>query len=110
MPQDEQENESVPALNQPGGLEQPLVALPPAPEAEEEDEDEEGMLRMSFLDHLEELRSRIIKAVVGLVVTYAGCLLFAGKLWEIVSEPAASALRTIGRNPIWRNWSRWMAF
>ncbi|MFN9428604.1 MAG: twin-arginine translocase subunit TatC [Acidobacteriota bacterium] len=99
MPQDEQENESVPALNQPGGLEQPLVALPPAPEAEEEDEDEEGMLRMSFLDHLEELRSRIIKAVVGLVVTYAGCLLFAGKLWEIVSEPAASALRTIGAEP-----------
>ncbi|MFO0284373.1 MAG: hypothetical protein ACK532_20945, partial [Acidobacteriota bacterium] len=77
MPQDEQENQSVPALNQPGGLEQPLVTLPPQappppePEAEEEDEDEEGMLRMSFLDHLEELRSRIIKAVVGLVVTYA---------------------------------------
>lgn len=101
MPQDEQDKQSVPGLNQPGGLEQPLVTLPPAPapEPEEEDEDDDGMLRMSFLDHLEELRSRIIKAVVGLVVAYAGCLLFAGKLWEIVSEPAAAALRTIGAEP-----------
>lgn len=84
-----------------------LVTLPPPlpppppipPPAEEEDEDDDGMLRMSFLDHLEELRSRLIKAVVGLVVTYAGCLFFAGKLWEIVSEPAASALRAIGAEP-----------
>ena len=57
------------------------------------------MLRMSFLDHLEELRSRLIKAVVGLVVTYGLCLIFAGKLWEIVSEPAAAALRAIGAKP-----------
>jgi sec-independent protein translocase protein TatC len=57
------------------------------------------MLRMSFLDHLEELRSRIIKALGGLVGAYVLCLLFAGKLWEIVSEPAAAALRTIGAEP-----------
>ena len=84
-----------------------LVTLPPPlpppppipPPAEEEDEDDDGMLRMSFLDHLEELRSRLIKAVVGLVVAYAGSLFFAGKLWEIVSEPAASALRAIGAEP-----------
>ena len=72
---------------------------PPPPPDAEEDDDDDGMLRMSFLDHLEELRSRLIKAVVGLVVCYAGCLLFAGKLWEIVSEPAASALRAIGAEP-----------
>jgi sec-independent protein translocase protein TatC len=54
---------------------------------------------MSFLEHLEELRSRIIKALGGLVGAYVLCLLFAGKLWEIVSEPAAAALRTIGAEP-----------
>jgi sec-independent protein translocase protein TatC len=97
MPQDEQDKNSVPLQVQdhPGGANIP----PPPPPVEEEDEDEDGMLRMSFLDHLEELRSRLIKAVVGLVVCYAGCLLFAGKLWEIVSEPAAAALRAIGAKP-----------
>jgi len=121
MPQDEQENKSVPepAYDQPGGAdshgyqynEAPLVTLPqepqtpppppnpPPPPPEEDDEDDDGMLRMSFLDHLEELRSRLIKAVVGLVVTYGLCLIFAGKLWEIVSEPAAAALRAIGAKP-----------
>jgi hypothetical protein len=34
---------------------------PPPPGGEEE----EGMLRMSFLEHLEELRKRIISALVG---------------------------------------------
>jgi sec-independent protein translocase protein TatC len=66
---------------------------------DEDDEEEDGMLRMSFLDHLEELRSRLIKIVVGMVVAYGGCLIFATKLWELVSEPAASALRTIGAKP-----------
>ncbi|WP_051669547.1 twin-arginine translocase subunit TatC [Bryobacter aggregatus] len=78
---------------------QPPPPPPPPPASEEEDEEDDGMLRMSFLDHLEELRSRLIKAVVGLVVTYGFCLLFAGKLWEIVSEPAAAALRAIGAKP-----------
>jgi sec-independent protein translocase protein TatC len=71
----------------------------PTPPAEEDDEEDDGMLRMSFLEHLEELRSRLIKIVVGLVVAYGGCLIFATKLWEIVSEPAAAALRSIGAEP-----------
>ncbi len=114
MPQDEQEKNSVPAYDHPGGVDahgyqeenlpavvEPAPPPPPPPPADEdeEDDDDEGMLRMSFLDHLEELRTRIIRALVGLVVVYATCLFFAGKLWEIVSEPAASALRTIGAEP-----------
>lgn len=122
----ETEGTPVPAYDHPGGAEihghyedphafdphaneTALVAQPPPiapppppptpPPADPEDEDDDGMLRMSFLDHLEELRSRLIKAVVGLVVAYVGCLIFAGKLWEIVSEPAAAALRAIGAAP-----------
>src|SRR5260370_875176 len=34
------------------------AAPPPKPPDDEGDEEEDGMLRMSFLDHLEELRSR----------------------------------------------------
>src|SRR5690348_15008753 len=33
---------------------------PPPPPPDEEDEEEEGMARMSFLEHLEELRSRLL--------------------------------------------------
>jgi sec-independent protein translocase protein TatC len=69
---------------------------PPAPPDDGEDPDDEGMLRMSFLEHLEELRSRIIKALMGLGVAFVATLVFANELWRIVSEPATIALRHLG--------------
>ena len=49
-----------------------LPPRPPAPPTEPEDPEEGGMLRMSFMEHLEELRGRIIKALYGLVVAFVG--------------------------------------
>jgi len=75
---------------------------PPAPVPEtgtEEEDEEEGMLRMSFLEHLEELRARIIKALIGVGVAFLGCLIFANDLWLAVSAPAADALRQLGYEP-----------
>src|ERR1051326_7919208 len=46
------------------------------------DDDDEGMLRMSFLEHLEELRSRIIKALLGVAVAFGVSLLFCDPLWN----------------------------
>jgi sec-independent protein translocase protein TatC len=60
------------------------------------DDEEDGMLRMSFLDHLEELRSRILKALGGVGVAFVLSLIFANELWVIVSEPAMQALKTLG--------------
>jgi sec-independent protein translocase protein TatC len=54
---------------------------------------------MSFMEHLEELRSRIIKALYGLLVAFVFALVFAGKLWDIVSDPAVEALKHLGVNP-----------
>jgi sec-independent protein translocase protein TatC len=65
---------------------------PPPPPPPEEPDEEEGMLRMSFLEHLEELRSRLIKMILGFIVTFVLCLIFADKLWLIVQAPAKSAL------------------
>jgi sec-independent protein translocase protein TatC len=78
-----------------------IVPPPPPPpeEPEEEDEEEQGMLRMSFMEHLEELRSRIIKALYGLLLAFVLALVFAGKLWDIISEPAVSALKHLGVVP-----------
>src|SRR5581483_2528868 len=75
-----------------------LVSPPPPPDSGEDDE-EEGMLRMSFLEHLEELRSRIIKALLGIGVAFALSLTFTKELWTFVSAPAVDALRTLGINP-----------
>ncbi len=57
------------------------------------------MVRMSFLEHLEELRSRIIRSLMGLAVAFVASLLFANDLWRIVSDPAVDALRKLGVNP-----------
>src|ERR1700677_3701498 len=70
---------------------------PPTPPSDEDDNPEEGgMLRMSFLDHLNELRSRLIKAVAGLAVAFFLCVGFSMELWRIVSAPAFDAMRKIG--------------
>ena len=61
-----------------------------------ETKDEEGLLRMSFLEHLEELRSRLIRALVGFGVVFLACLAFSDKLWLIVQAPAIEAFRKLG--------------
>ena len=71
-----------------GGGGQPPV-LPP--NVDDGDEDDDGMLRMSFLEHLEELRSRIIRALMGVGVAFVVSLTFSDKLWEFVSAPAAGS-------------------
>jgi sec-independent protein translocase protein TatC len=57
------------------------------------------MLRMSFMEHLEELRSRIINALYGLAAAFVFALVFAGKLWDIISDPAVEALKHLHVDP-----------
>ncbi|MBZ5578591.1 MAG: twin-arginine translocase subunit TatC [Acidobacteriia bacterium] len=54
------------------------------------------MLRMSFLEHLEELRSRLIKMVMGIGVAFVISLTFSDRLWTFVVQPAAQALKALG--------------
>jgi sec-independent protein translocase protein TatC len=63
---------------------------------QDDDREEEGMLRMSFLEHLEELRSRILKSLAGIGVAFALSLYFAPQMWKAVSDPAISALHQLG--------------
>ena len=51
---------------------------------------------MSFLEHLEELRARIIKALVGIGVAFVLSLTFTNELWRVVAEPAVDALKSLG--------------
>src|SRR6185295_7392994 len=59
---------------------------------EEELEDQEELHgQMSFLDHLEELRKRIIRMVIAIAAAFGICLYFAGKLQRIIAIPIAAA-------------------
>ena len=62
---------------------------------DDDDEEDEGMARMSFLEHLEELRTRILRALGGLLVVYLGCLAFANDLLRLAIEPFRGAARAI---------------
>jgi sec-independent protein translocase protein TatC len=63
------------------------------------DEEEDGMLRMSFLEHLEELRSRIFWALSGVGVAFVLSLFFSSELWAFVCQPAVQALKSLGFEP-----------
>ena len=51
---------------------------------------------MSFLDHLTELRSRIIKMVSGVLVA---SFTFCSQLWRLIAAPAVEALTALGIKP-----------
>lgn len=69
------------------------------PAAGDPDDEDEGMLRMSFMEHLEELRTRIIRALMGFGVAFLVCIVFCYQLWDFVRAPATDALRKIGADP-----------
>lgn len=83
---------------------------PPTPTAEEEDSDDDGMLRMSFLEHLEELRRRLVAALIGVGIAFGAALIFAPEMWKAVSEPAAVALKALGYSPTLKQLSPMDAF
>src|ERR1041385_7085319 len=66
------------ALASGGGTRTP----PPPPPPEEEDDEDSGMLRMSFMEHLEELRSRLIRILMGFGVAFLTALIFANQSEE----------------------------
>jgi sec-independent protein translocase protein TatC len=57
---------------------------------------EDALPRMSFLEHLEELRTRLIRALLGFGIIFLACLAFSDKLWLIVQAPAVEAFRKLG--------------
>lgn len=52
--------------------------------------------RMSFGEHLEELRSRLLLALVGVVVGAIACLIWGKQIFSFICRPALKALHTEG--------------
>ncbi|MCB9778192.1 MAG: twin-arginine translocase subunit TatC [Alphaproteobacteria bacterium] len=62
-----------------------------------DDEDPVENYRMPLLEHLVELRSRMIKALAAALVSVSVCLLFSEKIWAFLVAPMNKALYTTGR-------------
>src|SRR3974390_1046536 len=69
------------------------MATPTVPESEPEPE---PMPTMGFLDHLEELRRRIIYSIVAVAVGFFLCWGYAERIYELMQRPIMEALRHNG--------------
>jgi sec-independent protein translocase protein TatC len=68
--------------------------MPPTVGDSDDDEDE-GMLRMSFLEHLEELRARLISILAGGGIAFALSMVFAIPIWTWVQAPLKFAVTNV---------------
>jgi sec-independent protein translocase protein TatC len=68
-----------------------LAASSPLNESEKDQ-----MPTMGFLDHLEELRKRIIYSIIAIAVGFFGCWGYAGHIYDIMQRPIMEALQKNG--------------
>ena len=62
-----------------------MSAIDPTPER---DPDFPGEVEMSFADHLEELRWRLLRSLASVVIAAAGCLILVRPLVRLLEQPA----------------------
>jgi sec-independent protein translocase protein TatC len=78
-----------------------LVQFPgatvPAPDPDYEPEEDDRTAKMSFLEHLDELRKRLVVSVVALSAGFLLCLFFAGRIMAFVMRPLYATLPTGGQ-------------
>ena len=60
------------------------------------DKDKEQMPTMGFLDHLEELRKRLVYSIIAIVVGFFACWGYAGNIYAIMQRPIMEALQRNG--------------
>ncbi len=59
---------------------------------QEFDDDKEPLSRMSLLDHLDELRRRVMFSAITIFVAFLGCWYFAPQLFHLLEQPILQAL------------------
>jgi sec-independent protein translocase protein TatC len=69
-------------------------AEPPYDPDEEQEDDEQSSGKMSFLEHLDELRQRIVKSLLALVVGFCVAYYFVNQLEDFVYKPLKTLFRT----------------
>lgn len=70
-----------------------VASLPSPPAADPyEDRDEDSTSKMSFLEHLDELRKRLIASVAAIAVGFFVCLFFIEKIFAFIMRPLLTVL------------------
>ena len=64
--------------------------------AEAPPEERESMPAMGFLDHLEELRKRLVYCIIAVVVGFFACWGYREHIYGIMQKPIMDALRANG--------------
>lgn len=75
----------------------PVVAAPPPPRANEDDEDDDIGGKMSFLEHLDELRTRIIRSLLAVLVGFVISFAFIERIFRFIMEPLQAVLPDGGK-------------
>jgi len=78
----------------------PPPPTPPSKEDESEGEDEDGEdrelgARMTFLEHLDELRKRILFSIIGMGVGFAVCWIFREQIFAFIQYPILQVLKKL---------------
>lgn len=61
------------------------------------DEDPVENYRMPLLEHLVELRTRVVRALAAMLICCIGCMVFAEDIWALLVQPMNDALAATGR-------------
>jgi len=69
------------------------AASAPDPDWDDDDPSPESGGKMSFLEHLDELRKRIVWALVGVLAGFAIAIVFINRLWDFVMGPMQRLLQ-----------------
>ncbi len=75
----------------------PVVAAPPPPRPTDEEEDDDIGGKMSFLEHLDELRRRIIRSLIAVFVGFLVAFAFIERIFRFIMEPLQAVLPDGGR-------------
>lgn len=67
---------------------------PPAADAASDDEDgsDGGLKEMSFIEHLQELRVRVVRMLIGVFVGFLLCYGFSKQMFQVLMQPLVDAL------------------
>ncbi|WP_370153307.1 twin-arginine translocase subunit TatC [Ferrovibrio sp.] len=70
------------------------------PEPETRPEDEVESSRMPLIEHLVELRNRLLYSIVAIALAFFVCYYFSAHIYELLMQPLVSAIGTEGRRMI----------